>query len=949
MFQWAQSTFDKVAQTVAPTPTDGAGRFVYAVQRNDEDGAMGCIAEIDPVHTVVNQAKGQYPIHIACQYASLRLVRLLLNQPNLPIEQSDLAGNTPLHHASMSRSPTTALECVKLLIQEYGASVLSKNAQGQTPYDVATMNSIRQFLLPIQLQAETRIALENGGQGLPPGIDLGGLNIVNPNVGPPPTSFGTAVAPLPAMQQMLQYGAPPPAATMPYGAPSSMQQPAMMQSYGAQPVPVPVPVPAMPVTPHHHHPDPPGASMFNTPTPTPKNNIASAPASMPVPVVAAPVSGGQHEYSRSGHSSAALSGASKYKADGFHSSSSDVGLQKKYGHSSVQRYIAPPPSSGNSHHSVSANAPNSGNNNPFAAGATAYGSANRYGMGVTTTKGRYPAYGPTASAPAPSTGPVYTQQAYNHHHANAAPSNVTMFTPGGYAAAQPFSPQPQQQQQQQQPSTPYSAQQLQQAPYGTQGTPQQQQQPYATTPSTPYMPPPPYQSHNYQPPAAAMSSQQAAAYQHPVAYQQPAPMTPQQPTAYQRPDFVSPAEATYGSPGTPGGMSVASPSSANGTYPSQIAASDAANAFAVPSPQKDDAASDIFSAPPLQATQEQQQQQPLASTSTPSNPSDVFAAPPSQPTQEQQQPTAVTAPVAVSDVFEAAPSEPTQEQQQPPAAWHNSANNSFGAPSPDQQTQQPQPTTIASNAFAAPAPQGQAAAAAASTLLFAAPQTTTSSEQPTVVASANVFGAAAPSQKPFPLQTSAPAAQQLFVPQAGVSPLKTMPLNSISRAMSAEELFSEDAPFEEPQQQQPTSSSEPAVAPVQQYQPADDASALFAAAGPAGSGSAEQVFGSSGTAQTEAQQPVPTSSSSSGQNASEAKKEEQAIMGGDDSDGDEGDMDDVPMDDIPLSPTLQRPVATETQQSTAEQQQQPAAAAAPADNNLFAAIGMPPPPFSKKR
>ena len=90
-----------------------------------------------------------------------------------------------------------------MLIQEYGASAMSKNSQGQTPYDASTVNSVRQWLLPLQLQAETQYALDNGGAGLPPGIDLGGLRVKNLNLPPPPT-FGATPSPGPAG------GMPPP-------------------------------------------------------------------------------------------------------------------------------------------------------------------------------------------------------------------------------------------------------------------------------------------------------------------------------------------------------------------------------------------------------------------------------------------------------------------------------------------------------------------------------------------------------------------------------------------------------------------------------------------------------------------------------------------------------------------------------------------------------------------
>ena len=450
MFQWAQSTFDKLAQTVAPPPEDGVGRFVYCVQRGEEEAAMGCIAGMmNPNHTLVNATKGQYPIHLACQYSCQRLLLLLLHQPGMDIQQPDLAGNSPLHYASMSTAPD-ALNVVKLLITQWQASVLAKNAKGETPYDVATLNVIRQYLLPIQLQAETQIALDNGGQGLPPGIDLGGLRIQNPAMPPPPT-FGGG-------------GGGGPSGTVggpPFGAASPL--PSQTQMMGGPPPPTPgthiPPSPAPPNVPMAH--------MFGTPSPTDRIGSAPAPSSgsalfsdpplshtghrtvssssssaLYSQVTPAPSSSGKQEYSRVGSSSAAL-GVGKYRADGFHSSSSDVSLQKKYGHSSTSQYrtnVAPPPSSGNGSVGAALMAAASSSVSPDGGGGggggpnpfSALGTTNRYSA-LSSGRGRYVAYGQVA-APAPA---VTGTQPYGASYSGGAPSsgNLTTFTPGGGVGA----------------------------------------------------------------------------------------------------------------------------------------------------------------------------------------------------------------------------------------------------------------------------------------------------------------------------------------------------------------------------------------------------------------------------------------------------------------------------------------------------------------------------------
>ena len=555
MFQWASSTFDKLSQTVAPPPTDGAGKFAYCTQRSDEDGAMGAIAEIDPINTVVNGSKGQYPIHMACEYSMKRLIQLLMSQPGASMWVTDAAGNTPMHCAAMSTSPN-ALDCCKLLVSDYQADVTAKNNAGQTPYDVCTVNSVRQWLLPIQLQAETQHALDNGGVGLPPGIDLGGLRIKNSAMPPPPTSFGGS----PSKSAPGSLGAP----LTPYVAPP-MPQATAPTATGVAPGPSGADTATTPNA------APPAApSPYVAPSPamnqaTSHTAVAPAPASMPVQTEAAASGSG---YARVGHSSAATFAAAKYRPDGFHSSSSDVRLQQKYGHQQVNRYanIAPPPKSGDSSvGSVGGTAPVSGGGpNPFAGGAAL--AANRYGSAPPSNQ-RYVAYGPTATAPAPVSGGGYNM------YAPAAPSstgNVNVFSPPGAApvpaAVSPYASQPQaaaapmygQQPQMQQPgygqpATQSPAAYTTPAPVSAGGT-QQQQPPYeAAAATTPFMPPPPYQSKSYaQPQPLPQPQQNQQQYQDPSAVANS--------PAVVQPGFASPTGSTPASTTTPAMLSpLASP------------------------------------------------------------------------------------------------------------------------------------------------------------------------------------------------------------------------------------------------------------------------------------------------------------------------------------------------------------------------------------------------------
>jgi len=114
----------------------------------------------------------------------VNVVQSLIAQYGVSAEQFDHLGNTPLHYAASS-NVSGAVQMVKCLVNEYNVSVTIKNGAGKTAYDVATQDSIRQYLLPIQLQRETQECIDNGGRGLPDGIDMGGINIKR-DIAPPP-------------------------------------------------------------------------------------------------------------------------------------------------------------------------------------------------------------------------------------------------------------------------------------------------------------------------------------------------------------------------------------------------------------------------------------------------------------------------------------------------------------------------------------------------------------------------------------------------------------------------------------------------------------------------------------------------------------------------------------------------------------------------------------------
>jgi len=542
MLSWASTKITALSEAVAPPPSDTKHRYTTALTRGDESTALSCLTDpSDPLspHAILDVRRGTQPIHAASSSSCLTVIRSLITQYGASAELFDYGGNTPLHYAATSTAVgPRGRGTVQALIDEFGANPTVKNSLGQTPYDVATSDSIRQYLLPIQLQRETQEAIDAGGYSLPPGIDMGGLTISRAPVAPPPVmsmppspagaggGAGAGAAAGGGENQYRNaagaalYAAPPtpgleqssPAAAAPHGGMGHGHQHATPGGGGVDALMSPPPmaagigssgsgsigsqVPASPAVQPFSPPPPvmngpaaagdattatPGsdagpssgpsiaasatAAPFATPQPpTPVGAAAGAatsssaptsfaspqPTASPSPSSAAAAaaataaapssssSGGSSRYARSGFSSAAvLPKQSKYRPDGFHSSSSDVTLQQKYGHThsaapgrdpSLVSSVAPPPVSGNS------------GPNPFAgaaAGAGAPGVA-RYPTycAVTGAVGGGGSAAPAVPAAAAASPAAATPMpAYNPYGFGNAPSNGSTPTSGDVAAA----------------------------------------------------------------------------------------------------------------------------------------------------------------------------------------------------------------------------------------------------------------------------------------------------------------------------------------------------------------------------------------------------------------------------------------------------------------------------------------------------------------------------------
>ena len=198
MLSWASDRItqlaEQVAEQVAP-PTDDPGyRFVASLRRGDEQAALACLQDpAQPLHPhqVVDAKTGAQLIHAAAGHGALAVLRALVGQHGASPELFDQRGATPLHHAAAGTGPG-ARATVQALVQEFGADPTVRDSGGRTPYDVAAADSVRQYLLPIQLQRETQQAIDAGGHALPPGIDMGGIRVPQKAVAPPPVMVGAA-------------------------------------------------------------------------------------------------------------------------------------------------------------------------------------------------------------------------------------------------------------------------------------------------------------------------------------------------------------------------------------------------------------------------------------------------------------------------------------------------------------------------------------------------------------------------------------------------------------------------------------------------------------------------------------------------------------------------------------------------------------------------------------
>mmetsp|Transcript_17114 Transcript_17114/g.20922 ORF Transcript_17114/g.20922 Transcript_17114/m.20922 type:complete len:596 (-) Transcript_17114:532-2319(-) len=209
MFSWAESKLTAVLDNLAPPPDTPELQFLSVCSHRNSNAALILLQTSISPAAMIDERRGWRPIHVACRFGLMDVVLHLLTVNPNDVHSFDRSGNTPLHHASLQsiQNPPLFKQLVQSLIETYGASALVKNGEGQTPYDLAASGGVRQYLLPLQLQEETKQMLASGGAGLMPGIDLGGCRIEYKGQGGPPP--GAAPPGQFAPPSALGGGAPP--------------------------------------------------------------------------------------------------------------------------------------------------------------------------------------------------------------------------------------------------------------------------------------------------------------------------------------------------------------------------------------------------------------------------------------------------------------------------------------------------------------------------------------------------------------------------------------------------------------------------------------------------------------------------------------------------------------------------------------------------------------------
>ncbi|KAI0188392.1 ankyrin repeat-containing domain protein [Astrocystis sublimbata] len=117
---------------------DSALHFVAS--KNNLEVARKLFAHKPPASSRVRDKRGQYPLHRAAAVGSTPMVKLLLEHRS-PLNATDVAGYTALHHAVAEGHGDTAIELLKA-----GAETDKRDTDGYLALDLAPDKQVRKYI-----------------------------------------------------------------------------------------------------------------------------------------------------------------------------------------------------------------------------------------------------------------------------------------------------------------------------------------------------------------------------------------------------------------------------------------------------------------------------------------------------------------------------------------------------------------------------------------------------------------------------------------------------------------------------------------------------------------------------------------------------------------------------------------------------------------------------------
>jgi len=207
-----------IGELLAPIKTPEQQLFV-ALQNGDSSKALQLL-NVDRVNPTAANERGMQPIHLAAKFNHISVVETLI-QLGANVNVLDGSGYSPLHYAALGGH----MEMTQRLLT-MGVQVAHRNQYKQTAYDIASNHLVRQYLLPLQLKAESEMPeFQQSTPGIStgygvPGGQPGGGGVPSAPVAPPPIQPGFqpqmggarpamyAAAPLPGQEAPLPAHAP---------------------------------------------------------------------------------------------------------------------------------------------------------------------------------------------------------------------------------------------------------------------------------------------------------------------------------------------------------------------------------------------------------------------------------------------------------------------------------------------------------------------------------------------------------------------------------------------------------------------------------------------------------------------------------------------------------------------------------------------------------------------